>query len=140
MTNKKHKIKRFFQKIGLKIHKYFKLKNFEPTTGERESIAIVSRLSKDLDSELLTCPNSGKYYVKCNKRQMLIVIGFKEINIINHVYSYTVHLSDKAESNIRNIFLDEVEKRRDLMENEFKSSVQHSLKSIYKSLENEKQK
>lgn len=132
-----HSMKRFFQRIGLRIHKNFQNRNFEPTTGEREATAIVSRLSKDSDSELLTCPNSGKYYIKCNKKHMLIVIGHKEINIINHVYSYTVHLSEKTESNIRNLFLDEVEKRRDLMEQEFKSSVTHSLKEIYKNLANE---
>jgi hypothetical protein len=137
-SNLVHKSKRFFQKLGLKIHKNFKGKGLEPTTGERESTAIVNRLTKDPDSELLTCPNSGKYYIKCNKKHMLIVIGYREINIINHVYSYTVHLTDKTESNIRNLFLDEVEKRRDLMEQEFRSSVTHSLKTIYNSLNNEK--
>jgi hypothetical protein len=136
MPNKIHKTKRFFQKIGLKINKLFSIQNSGElvTTGEREAIGILSRLIKYSDVDLLTCPNTKKYYVKCNKKQMLIVICHREINIINHVYSYTVHLSEKSERIIRDIFLDEVEKRRDIMEKEFKASVTHSLKTIYNNL------
>jgi hypothetical protein len=141
MSNKIHKIKRFFQKIGLKINKLFNMKRSEElvTPGEREAIGILNRLTKDSEVDLLTCPNTGKYYVKCNKKQMLVVICHREINIINHVYSYTVHLSEKSERVIRDIFLDEVERRRDIMEKEFRASVTHSLKTIYNNLnKNEK--
>ena len=137
MSYHQHKFKRFFQKIGLVIHKKFTPLSHELSASEKEAIAIVNRLVKDHKSELLTCPNSGKYYIKCGEKKMLIVIGYKEINIINTVYSYSVHLSDKTESNIRNVFLDEVEMRRDQMEQEFRTSVTHSLKTIYQNLNNE---
>lgn len=137
MADYQHKFKRFFQKIGLFIHKKFKTPQYELSAGEKEALAIVNRLVKDNESDLLTCPNSGKYYIKCGKKKMLIVIGHKEINIINSVYSYSVHLTDRTESNIRNVFLDEVEMRRDKMEQEFRASVTHSLKTIYQNLNNE---
>lgn len=134
-----HKLKRVFQKFGITLHKMTVLdKGVEISAGEKEAIAIVNRLIKDKESELLTCPNTGKFYIKCGRKKMLIVIGNKEVNIINSVYSYSVHLSEKTESNIRNFFLDEVEIRRDEMEQEFTSSVKHSLKTIYQNLTNEK--
>lgn len=136
MKNKLHKTKRFFQKIGLNINKIFSNQHSHEnvTTGEREAIGILNRLIKYPEVDLLTCPNTKKYYVKSNKLHMLIVICHNEINIINHVYSYTVHLSDKSERIIRNIFLNEVETRRTIMEKEFKTSVKHSLKTIYSNL------
>jgi hypothetical protein len=134
-----HKLKRMFQKFGITLHKMtVPDKGVEISAGEKEAIAIVNRLVKDKESDLLTCPNTGKYYIKCGRKKMLIVIGNKEVNIINSVYSYSVHLSEKTETNIRNFFLDEVEIRRDEMEQEFTSSVKHSLKTIYQNLANEK--
>lgn len=134
-----HKIKRVFQKFGIAMHKMSVVdKGVEISAGEKEAIAIVNRLVKDKDSDLLTCPNTGKYYIRCGRKKMLIVIGYREVNIINSVYSYSVHLSEKTEANIRNFFLDEVEIRRDEMEHEFTSSVKHSLKTIYQNLANEK--
>jgi hypothetical protein len=137
MNKYHHKFKRFFQKIGIAINKRLKQPHYELSAGEREALAIVNKLIKDSESDLLTCPNSGKYYIKSSKKKMLIVIGHKEINIINSIYSYAVHLTDRTENNVRNVFLDEVELRRDKMEQEFKSSVTHSLKTIYQNLSNE---
>jgi hypothetical protein len=136
-----HKLKRYFQRIGIKITKATRLEEKKVTTGEREAIGILNRIVKDPEVDLLTCPNTEKYYVKCNKKNMLIVIGKREINIINHVYSYTVQLCEKSENIIKDIFLDEVEKRRKIMEKEFTESVTFSLKKIYNNLnkiENEK--
>lgn len=134
-----HKLKRMFQKFGITLHKMSLIdKSVEISAGEKEAIAIVNRLVKDKESDLLTCPNTGKYYIRCGRKKMLIVIGYREVNIINSVYSYSVHLSEKTETNIRNFFLDEVEVRRDEMEQEFTSSVKHSLKTIYQNLANEK--
>lgn len=137
MSDKKlHKLKRIIQRMGIRISRLFILSKSDQvvTTGEREAIGILNRLCKDSNTDLLTCPSTGKYYVKCDKKQMLVVICHREINIINHVYSYTVHLSEKSEKIIKDIFLDEVEKRRDIMEMEFKKSVKHSLKTIYNKL------
>jgi hypothetical protein len=137
MSDRKlHKLKRIIQKIGIKVSRLFTLSRYEQlvTTGEREAIGILNKLCKDSESELLTCITSGKYYIKCNKRRMLVVICHREINIINHVYSYTVHLSEKSEKIIKDIFLDEIERRRDIMEMEFKKSITNSLKTIYNKL------
>jgi hypothetical protein len=139
IQRKLHKLKRMFQKFGITLHKMsVSDKGVEISAGEKEAIGIVNRLVKDKESDLLTCPNTGKYYIRCGRKKMLIVIGYREVNIINSVYSYSVHLSEKTETNIRNFFLDEVEIRRDEMEQEFTSSVKHSLKTIYQNLANEK--
>jgi hypothetical protein len=139
IQRKIHRLKRMFQKFGITLHKMVSDKGVDISNGEREATAIVNRVIKDRESDLLTCPNTGKYYIRCNRKKMLIVIGYREVNIINSVYSYSVHLNEKTETNIRNSFLDEVEIRRDEMEQEFMSSVKHSLKTIYQNLTNERQ-
>jgi hypothetical protein len=107
--------------------------------SEKETSAIFRKLLKEPESELLTSPLSGKYYIRAHDKSMLLVLGNNQISIVNHVYGYNVPLSHKSEKMLTETFIEEVEKRRNQMEDEYKNNVQHSLKSIIKKL-NEKQK
>jgi hypothetical protein len=69
---------------------------------------------------------------------MLLVLGNGQISIVNHVYGYNVPLSQKTEKMLTETFIEEVEKRRNQMEDEYKNNVQHSLQAIIKKL-NEKE-
>ncbi len=139
MSKELHLVKRFFQKIGIRMSRLMDVNKAKGISEpEREAGSILRKLIADQETDLLTSPTTGKYYVKCEKRSMLLVLGDGELSIINHVYGYNVHLSQRVEQMFRDQFLDEVEKRRDNMENEFRTSVKHSLKEIYKNLENEK--
>ena len=140
MRKQLHLTKRFFQKIGIRFIRMMNIDRVKGMTeAEREAGGILRKLMVDEQTDLLTSPTTGKYYVKCNKRSMLLVLGDGELSIINHVYGYNVHLSQRVEHLFREQFLDEIEKRRESMESEFRNSVKHSLKEIYKNLENEKQ-
>lgn len=139
MNRQIHFAKRLFQKIGIRMSKLMNTgQQRKMTEAEREAGGILRSLISDEEVDLLTSPTTGKYYVKCNKRQMLLVIGDGEISIINHVYGYNVHLSQRVEQLYRNQFLDEIEKRREIMESEFRNSVKHSLAEIHKNLKNAK--
>lgn len=139
MNRKLHLARRFFQKIGIRISRTMNVNKAKGMTeAEREAGGIFRKLISDQETDLLTSPTTGKYYIKCEKRSMLLVLGDGELSIINHVYGYNVHLSQRVEQLFRDQFLDEVERRRDNMESEFRTSVRHSLKEIYKNLENEK--
>lgn len=139
MNKQLHFAKRFLQKVGIKLTRLMNQGQSKGMTeAEREAGGILRKLMSDGETDLLTSPTTGKYYLKCEKRSMLLVIGDGELSIINHVYGYNVHLSQRVESLFREQFLDEVEKRREAMEAEFRTSVKHSLKEIYKNLENEK--
>ncbi len=139
MNKQIHFAKRLFQKLGIRMSKLMNTgQQRKMTEAEKEAGGILRSLISDEQVDLLTSPTTGKYYVKCNKRQMLLVIGDGEISIINHVYGYNVHLSQRVEQLYRNQFLDEIEKRREDMESEFRNSVKHSLAEIHKNLKNAK--
>ena len=139
MRKELHLTKRFFQKIGIRFIRMMNIDRVKGMTeAEREAGGILRKLMADEETELLTSPTTGKYYIKCNRRSMLLVLGDGELSIINHVYGYNVHLAQRVENLFRDQFLDEIENRRESMESEFRNSVKHSLKEIYKNLENEK--
>ncbi|MDD1763844.1 MAG: hypothetical protein LUQ70_03905 [Methanobacteriaceae archaeon] len=112
--------------------------NYKLSESEREASSIFRKLLKEPESELLTSPLSGKYYLRAEDKSMLLVLGNGQISIVNHVYGYNVPLSQKCEKILTVTFLDEVESRRNKMEDEYKNNVQHSLKAIIKNL-NEKE-
>jgi hypothetical protein len=105
--------------------------------SEREASSIFRKLLKEPESELLTSPLSGKYYLRAEDKSILLVLGNGQISIVNHVYGYNVPLSQKCEKLLTINFLEEVEDRRTKMETEYNSNIQHSLKTIIKNL-NEK--
>ena len=140
MDKRIHTLKRITQKVGIKFSRMMNpLNNSKIDESERETSAIFRKLLKEPESELLTSPLSGKYYIRAHDKSMLLVLGNNQISIVNHVYGYNVPLSQKSEKMLTETFIEEVEKRRTQMEEEYKNNVQHSLKSIIKKL-NEKQK
>jgi hypothetical protein len=140
MNKQVHFAKRLFQRMGIKMAKLMNAgQKRKMTEAEKEAGGILRLLISDKETDLLTSPTTGKYYIKCNNRQMLLVLGDYELSIINHVYGYNVHLSQRIERLFRDQFLDEIEKRREDMESEFRNSVKHSLKEIHNTLKNEQQ-
>ena len=140
MKKQLHFAKRLFQRIGIKMSKIMNTaEKRKMTEAEKEAGGILRLLISDKETDLLTSPTTGKYYIKCNNRQMLLVLGDYELSIINHVYGYNVHPSQRIERLFRDQFLDEIEKRREDMESEFRNSVKHSLKEIHNTLKNEQQ-
>ena len=140
MDPKFHTLKRIAQKFGIRFSRMMNpLDNEKMTQSEREASAIFKKLLKEPESELLTSPLSGKYYLRAEDKSMLLVLGHGQISIVNHVYGYNVPLSQKCERSLVDTFLAEVEFRRNQMEDEYKNNVQHSLKAIIKNL-NEKEK
>jgi hypothetical protein len=61
-----------------------------------------------------------------------------QLTVVNHQYSYNISLQgSNVYKRICNIFDNEVEKRRELMEKEIYSNVKHSLSTIVKNLSHE---
>lgn len=135
----KHKFIRFFQKVGIKIIRASN-KTDEPkhTEFEFECISICKNLIHKEKSKLLISPISGKRYIKSEDNQIFIIIDNRKITIVNHNYSYNIELNTKAFDRLIRIFDNEVEIRRQIMENEIRSNVKHSLSNIYKNITNEK--
>jgi hypothetical protein len=135
----KHKFHRFFQRIGLYLIKKLNLSGKEKLNVTELEVSIIFRkLLKDSSTELLISPLSGKYYLKSPKKEMLIILSNNELSIINHIYGYNVYIPNFLQERLRESFIDELEKRRFSMEEEFKKNVQHSLKNIINTFQNEK--
>jgi len=105
--------------------------------SERKASCIFRKLLKDPESELLTSSLSEKYYIRSHDKLMLLVLENYQISISNPVYEYAIYLSEKSRKMLIETFIEESEKRRNQMEEEYKNNFQHSLNTIIKKL-NEK--
>jgi hypothetical protein len=115
---------------------YLRLKErFDPTPPPKEEeifcIDICRKLIPYTSSKLTIAPLSNKRYIKNDDKEMFIVIKDRTISLINHVYSYNVFIeNDKLWEDVINCFDNELEERRIELEEEIKSNIKHSLKSI----------
>jgi hypothetical protein len=101
---------------------------------ERDCITICKKLIAKDDTVLLLTPISNKRYIRNEELQIFVILENYSVKVINHVYSYTVFLEDKSWHLITNLFDNEVERRREVFENEITSNIKHSLQNIIKSL------
>ena len=126
------------KKSGLLHRFYLYLKNkFDPTTPPKEeeifALEICQKLIMDSNSKLTNAPISFKRFIKNDDNNMFIVINNRTISLINHVYSYNVFIeSPEHYTDICEIFDNEMEKRRQELEDEIKNNIKHSLKEILK--------
>lgn len=133
----KHKIKRLFQILALKIYRISNQQPIPKNEYESECVAICKNLILKEHTSLLISPISGKRYIKSDDNQIFIIIEPKQLTIVNHQYSYNIDIWGKPFERISKIFDIEVEKRREKMELEIRSNVKHSLINIYNNLTHE---
>jgi len=128
----------YVPRLLFKVYLYLKDK-FDPrppvTREEEFSIEICNNLIENLDSKLTFSPKSLKRFIRNDEFDVFIVIHEKTINLINHVYSYSVFIeSTELYNNLIEKFDSELEVRREELENEIKNNIQHSLQSILKKI------
>jgi hypothetical protein len=134
-----NKVVGYIPRLLFKI--YLNLKErFDPTPPipeeERITVEICKKLINDPDSELTYAPISAKRFIKNESKSMFVVIEHHTINLINHVYSYSVYLSKNSDYNeIIGGFDKILEKKRQSLEDEITSNIQHSLQTILKKLD-----
>ena len=120
---------------------YLNLKErFDPTIPipeeEKITVEICKKLIVDPESKLTFAPISGKRFIKNENKNMFVVIESHTINLINHVYSYSVYLSSQTDyKEIIQSFDGVLENKRQSLEDEIRSNIQHSLQTILKKLD-----
>jgi len=129
-----HKFRRLMQRNYIWVTRVATLSNVDSSPYENDAIRITQKLINDKDSTMLISPLSGKKYIKNDKFGMYVILHSSTIQIINHKYSYVVFISDKKYDKIINEFNIEVENRRQVFEKEILGNIQHSMKSIIKTL------
>lgn len=129
-----HKFRRLMQRNYIWVTRVTTPSNVDSSPYENDAIRITQKLINDKDSTMLISPLSGKKYIKNDKFGMYVILHSSTIQIINHKYSYVVFISDKKYDKIINEFNIEVENRRQVFEKEILGNIQHSMKSIIKTL------
>ena len=124
----------YLPKLLFKLYLTLKEK-FDPrppvTQEEQYSIDICKELITRQSSKLSFAPKSLKRIIKNDESKMFILINNSTIHLINHVYSYSVYIeSSDLYSELLEIFDAELERRREELEFEITSNIQHSLKNI----------
>ena len=120
---------------------YLSLKEkFDPrppiTDQEKISVEICQKLIIKESSKLTFAPKSLKRFIKNDEHDMFIVIHDRTINLINHVYSYSVYIeSSELYSELLDMFDLELENRRQFLEDEIVNNIQHSLKNILQKID-----
>ena len=132
-------VKRQIQKIGLKVARILDPEKMQTERKEfgGEAFSICKRLISKEDSTLLVSPISGKRYIKSDDNQLYVIIEPAIMTIVNHSYSYNIQLDISGYHRVVKVFDAEVERRRELMEAEIRSNVNHSLSEIYNKLKHE---
>jgi hypothetical protein len=131
MENKNISLKSSFL---FKIYLYLKNK-FDPPKPPKEEelfcVNICEKLINMEDSKLYFSPLSHKRFIRNENKDMFIVLDNLTINIINHVYSYNVYIeTGNYYEKIIKKFDEELERRRELLEEEIKTNIKHSLHKI----------
>ena len=62
---------------------------------ERDCIQICKKLIKNQTTELLLTPISGKRYINNEELQISVILNSHNVQIINHIYSYTIFIEGK---------------------------------------------
>lgn len=130
MKNFLHKQKRKIQKHYISVIRKFQFQNNQKSVYEVDCISICKKLINKEDSVLMTTPISNKKYIRNEENDIFVILDSNNVQVINHIYSYNVLLSDKSWDFLTSYFNNEVERRRLLFEKEITSNIQHSLQNI----------
>ncbi len=135
--NTLHNFKRGLQKMYIHLHRKFSLPDSLSTKSEHEMecLSICKRLIKMEDSILLMTPLTDKRYIKNEQVGIYVIMEKHHVQVINHIYSYSVSLGEKSWTKLIDFYNDEIEERRLQFEKEITSNIKHSLKNILHGIE-----
>ena len=130
-VNLKHKVRRAKQKLYIWYKGLFN-PAYKGHVDEQQTSAylICKKLIEKPGAILLMSALSGKRYIKLENEQIFVIIGSASVQIINHVYSYTIPMEGRMINKTLDVFDNKMESVRNRMENDIKSNIQKSLNQI----------
>lgn len=132
----KHRVKRIKQKFYIWYKGIFNPAYKGIANHQQTSVYLIcKKLVERADSVLLMSPLSGKRYIKLNKEEIFVIIDSHSVQIINHVYSYTIPMEGRILNKTLDLFDNTLEARRSKMEIDITSNIQKSLNQIKHDLE-----
>jgi hypothetical protein len=132
---KGHELKRLIQKAYIGMHRKTSIPKDPKSPYYHECLGICRKMLEHKDTILLIAPISGKRYMKNEKYGIYVIFHGRRIEVINHVYNYTVPMDDKTWDLLIEDFNYELEERRVEFEGEISKNIKYSLKNILKSMD-----
>lgn len=134
----KKQIVGYIPRLLFKFYLYLKDK-FDPrppiSKEEQTCHDICIKLISNTNSQLTFAPVSFKRFIKLDDNDMFVVVENRTVNIINHVYSYSVYMeNEELYENIVSNFDSKLEEKKQSLEDEIRKNIQHSLTSILEKL------
>ena len=101
---------------------------------EQKGINIFLSLLRDKDSQLFSAPISSERLIENPKREMLIVLDYHKMIIINSIYQYEIKISEKTEDKLKQRFNEIQEKKAQSIKRRSELKVKKSLDNIIEEL------
>jgi hypothetical protein len=130
----KHTFKRFLQRIAIDMTRKLDYHAIDKSAHSKECFSICQKLISNPESELIVSPLTSKRYIKNDVSNIFVIIQGRTVQIINHIYSYSIHLDEKTYEKVMITFNNEQEKRCIKLESEVDVNIKHSLKNIINNL------
>ena len=121
----------------MNLFKSFKEKfipGFKPAEHEQLVIDIVGLLFDDDDTECITAPISGKYYISNKKLGYWVRVGDSSVTITNHKFTYVAQSPVAFNDYVINVVRDYIEKDREEFEKRVFQNELELLKNIKSSI------
>lgn len=133
-----NKVVGFIPKLLYKLFLTLKEK-FDPKLPvpeeEKFTIQICEKLLEDPESKLTFAPIANKRFIKNESKDMFVVMHEHTVNLVNHVYSYSIYVTNNSDyEKLIQKFDNVLDNERLKLEDEIKLNIQHSLAQILKKL------
>ena len=96
--------------------------SFKPQEHEQLVIDIIGLLFDDEDTECITAPISGKYYISNKRLGYYVIVGDTSVTITNHKFTYVAQSPLPFNDYVINVVRNYIEKDRE----EFEKKVFHN--------------
>lgn len=136
------KIIRFFKRLKLRFYIWMKKGRVIPTyedqttSYEKTCFMICLKVIKHPSTKFMIAPMSSKRYMENKELDIFITMDYTRIDLTNHVYHYSVKLSNRDWERVTQIFDIETEKRRLNYEETVNSQIKNSLHNVLERISN----
>ena len=138
----KKKVIRFFRRLRLRFYLWTKKARIMPTyqdettSYEKTCFMICLKVIKHPTTKFMIAPMSSKRYMENKELDIFITMDYNRIDLTNHVYHYSVKLSNRDWERVIQIFDMETEKRRLNYEESVNSQIKNSLHNVLERISN----
>jgi hypothetical protein len=138
----KKRIIRFFTRLKLRMYLWAKRSSFAPShedeevSYEKTCFKICLKSIKHPNTKFMIAPMSNKRYIENKDMDIFITMDYGRVDLTNHVYHYSVKLTQRDWQRVTQIFDNEAEKRRLNYEEKINSQIKNSLHSVLEKISN----